>query len=360
MCSSGLRICNRCAATWTRRNGCTAGCSRAIPIAPSRQRILVCSRRDMGSSRQRWISGARRSTRTRTSPRWASTWREGSATPATATRRGAWRNGRFVTIRIPLRPGSSSPSLRPTAASASANAARSRRRANRARSASPFNQAIGEAGRIQGWALTSCALASTDSAFGAGSAAREEVALRAVGSRAGASCASCSRGLDAFGDHVHAQALGEGRRWRGRSPAPPRSPGGSRRSGRSSAVDREAVQVAQRRVAGAEVVDAQLDAERLAAAASSLARPAASLDERALGDLELQAARRQARSRRGSRRRCSTRSACGNCSRREVDAHASAGRARRMRRCHAAIWRQASRSTHRRSGRSARSPRRPG
>jgi predicted Zn-dependent protease len=28
MCSSGLRICNRCAATWTRRNGCTAGCSR--------------------------------------------------------------------------------------------------------------------------------------------------------------------------------------------------------------------------------------------------------------------------------------------------------------------------------------------
>ena len=109
-------------------------------------------------------------------------------------------------------------------------------------------------------------------------------------------------------------------------------------------------EVAQRGVAGAEVVDREPDAERASARASARRSSSVSRRKRGLGELEHQPLRRAARSRRAPRATSSTSVGSLNWALGEVDAHRQRRRRPRGSRRHSAACRHASRSTQRPSG----------
>ena len=106
------------------------------------------------------------------------------------------------------------------------------------------------------------------------------------------------------------------RRSRARSPASLSSPGRPRDEAAVDleAPDREALQVGEARVAGAEVVDRQLHAERRAARCRRAQRLVGILDQDRLGQLELEPAAAAGRRRAARRPRASTKPGCWNCS----------------------------------------------
>ena len=95
-------------------------------------------------------------------------------------------------------------------------------------------------------------------------------------------------GLDALGDHVDAQPLGHGEDpGDDRGVVVRRREAGDERPVHLEDVDREALEVAERRVTGAEVVDGEAHAERFQPQ-QVLEGAVAVLHEHALGDLESQ------------------------------------------------------------------------